>query len=47
MIAEGLYDVLEKNGATESCTAIAGDSTNTNTGWKGGAHAHLKENAGP
>lgn len=41
-VAECLYDVLKKNGATESCIVIGGDSTNTNTGWLGGTHTHLE-----
>jgi hypothetical protein len=45
-IAEALYDVLEKNNATESCIVIGGDSTNINTGWSGGIHAHLEKMLG-
>ena len=33
---------MDKNGATESCQIVGGDSTNSNTGWQGGTHAHLE-----
>ena len=42
-VAEGLYDVLVKCEATETCYTIGGDSYNGNTGWKGGANAHLEK----
>nr|XP_047134946.1 uncharacterized protein LOC124812399 [Hydra vulgaris]XP_047134947.1 uncharacterized protein LOC124812399 [Hydra vulgaris] len=45
-IVEALYEVLEKNNATESCIGIGGDSTNINTGWSGGNHAHLEKMLG-
>ena len=45
-IAEGLYDILEKYGSKESCILIGGDSTNTNTGWRGGIHSHLEKMLG-
>ena len=41
--AEGLYDILKKYGSKESCILIGGDSTNTNTGWRGGIHSHLEK----
>ena len=40
--AEALFEVLHSLGATESCQVIGGDSTNSNTGWRGGALAHLE-----
>ena len=41
--AESLFEVLHSLGATESCQVIGGDSTNSNTGWRGGALAHLEK----
>ena len=41
--AEALFEVLQCLGATESCIVLGGDSTNSNTGWKGGAMAHLEK----
>lgn len=40
--AEALYAVLEKYNSVDSLQILQGDSTNTNTGWKGGSHAHLE-----
>ena len=37
-----MYEVLQSLGATESCQVIGGDSTNSNTGWRGGSLAHLE-----
>ena len=42
-IALGLYDWLESHDAHKSLQVIGGDSTNTITGWQGGAIAHLKK----
>jgi hypothetical protein len=41
--AEALFEILQDLGATESCIVLGGDSTNSNTGWKGGAMAHLEK----
>ena len=45
-VAESLYDMLKKHDADESICVLAGDSTNTNTGWQGGTHAHLEKMLG-
>jgi hypothetical protein len=37
--AQGLLTLLEQNSSTNSLMFGAGDSTNINTGWKGGTHA--------
>ena len=42
-IALGLYDWLESHDAHKSLQVIGGDSTNTITGWQGGAIAHLEK----
>lgn len=42
-IALGLYDWLESHDAQKSLQVIGGDSTNTITGWQGGAIAHLEK----
>ena len=42
-IALGLYDWLESHNADKSLQVIGGDSTNTITGWQGGAIAHLEK----
>ena len=41
-VAEGLYDILVKHNATETCVNLGGDSYNGNTGWKGGTNFHLE-----
>ena len=41
-VAQALYDILEVYDSTESLQILGGDSTNQNTGWKGGSHAHLE-----
>ena len=41
-VAQGLLDILEQHDSTETLQFLAGDSTNMNTGWKGGTHAHLE-----
>ena len=38
-----LSDILEKYESKELCILIGGDSTNTNTGWRGGIHSHLEK----
>lgn len=42
-VAQSLYEFLEHNGSLESLQILQGDSTNSNTGWKGGSHAHLEK----
>ena len=42
-VAQGLLNILEQNSSTNSLMFLAGDSTNMNTGWKGGTHALLEE----
>ena len=42
-VAHGLLSILEKNSSTNSLMFLAGDSTNMNTGWKGGTHALLEK----
>ena len=42
-VAQGLYSILEQHGSTKSLQLLGGDSTNMNTGWKGGSHAHLEK----
>ena len=41
--AECLHEVLQSTGSTESCLVLGGDSTISNTGWKGGTLAHLEK----
>ena len=41
-LASLIYQWLCDNQMEESLQAIGGDSTNVNTGWKGGAIAHLE-----
>ena len=41
-VAQGLFDILEQHDSTDSLQFLAGDSTNMNTGWRGGTHAHLE-----
>ena len=40
--AESLFGVLQDLESTETCKVIGGDSTQSNTGWKGGTMAHLE-----
>ena len=42
-VAQGLLAILEENDSTQSLQVLGGDSTNMNTGWRGGTHAHLEE----
>lgn len=42
-VAQAIYDLLVAHDSTDSLRVLAGDSTNMNTGWKGGTHA-LVEN---
>ena len=42
-VAQGLLSILEQHKSTDSLMFLAGDSTNMNTGWKGGTHALLEE----
>ena len=41
-VSRALYDLLVKHNSLDTIMFLAGDSTNTNTGWKGGSHAHLE-----
>ena len=41
--AQALYNVLEQFNSVDSLQILQGDSTNANTGWKGGSHAHLEK----
>lgn len=41
--AQALYGVLEKYDSLDSLKILQGDSTNCNTGWRGGSHAHLEK----
>ena len=36
-LANSIFEWLEENGVSQNIVAIGGDSTNVNTGWKGGA----------
>ena len=42
MEAKGLYDFMVKHGWDKTVELIGGDSTNSNSGWKGGALAWLE-----
>ena len=42
-VAEGLYEILLRHNSTETLMILGGDSTNTNTGYKGGTHCHLEK----
>ena len=42
-VAQGLYQILEKHDSKDTIKFLGGDSTNSNTGWKGGAHAKLEK----
>lgn len=42
-VAQGLYDLLVVHNSTESLMVLQGDSTNSNTGWRGGTHTHLEK----
>ena len=42
-VAQALYELLDQHDSLESLPVLAGDSTNSNTGWKGGTHAHLEK----
>ena len=41
-VAQEIYEMLKQMGALDSLKVLGGDSTNTNTGWKGGTHAHME-----
>ena len=45
-IAEGVFEWINIHGATESLAVIGGDSTNTITGYKGGAIYHVENMIG-
>jgi hypothetical protein len=38
-----MYGILEERNSLDSVNLLGGDSTNPNTGWKGGSHAHLEK----
>ena len=42
-VAEALFKILQKHNSTESIMILGGDSCKTNTGHKGGSHAHLEK----
>jgi hypothetical protein len=42
-VAQALHETLIQYNSTESLMILSGDSTNQNTGWKGGTHAHLEK----
>ena len=42
-VVEGVYLLLQQYNLTESCLVLGADSTPINTGWKGGAAAHLEK----
>jgi len=41
-VAQQMYGILEERDSLDSVNFLGGDSTNPNTGWKGGSHAHLE-----
>ena len=41
--AQGLYDLLVIHKSVDSLLYLLGDSTVSNTGWKGGTHALLEK----
>ena len=43
MVAKGVYLLLQQYNLTKSCLVLGVDSTAINTGWKGGAIAHLEK----
>ena len=45
-IAAGVFDWINTHGARESVQVIGGDTTNTMTGWDGGALTHLEKKLG-
>ena len=45
-IASLIYEWINDNGIKDSLLAIGGDSTNVNTGWKGGAIQFLENKMG-
>ena len=42
-IAQALRDLLEEHDSLDSLMLLKGDSTNLNTGWRRGVHAHLEK----
>ena len=44
--AEAVYHLMQQHDLTESCMMLGGDSTVSNTGWKGGAIANLEKMLG-
>ena len=45
-VAQALYDLLETHDSLDSLLVLQGDSTNMNTGWRGGTHALLEKMLG-
>ena len=45
-LAQAIYDWLDDNNMCKNIVAIGGDSTNVNTGWKGGAIQFLEKKMG-
>ena len=41
--AEAVYHLMQQHDLTESCMILGGDSTVSNTGWKGGVIANLEK----
>ena len=41
--AEAIYQLLKENNISDKCIVLGGDSTASNTGWKGGTMAHLEK----
>ena len=41
-VSQGLYNVLEQHNSLDSVKFVKADSTNMNTGWKGGSNYHLE-----
>ena len=42
-VAQGIVELLQEHESTESLLVLAGDSTKTTTGWKGGTHKWVEE----
>ena len=40
---EAVYHLMQQHDLTESCMILGGDSTVSNTGWKGGVIANLEK----
>ena len=42
-VAEAVFDLLNEKGIADKCVVLGGDSTASNTGWKGGSISHLEK----